>query len=597
MTVIHRKTKLKARRLIRTQKRQITSVSEQADEGINKHFLKRFSRLFAVRRFVFVWVLLLFVLGGGTLWQVQGLDKFYLESRPADGGTYREGIIGAYTNGNPIFAAGSVDTSIAKLVFSSLFVTRQGILQGDLAEKYTVDESGKNYLVNLKQGVFWHDGEVLNADDVVFTYKTIQNPAARSILESSWQGVNITKIDDYTVNFELPNALSSFPYSMTNGIVPEHVLGLIEPAELRSDNFNTIGLIGSGPFKLTTVEVEGESLESRQERIVLARHDKYHNGVTAVNGAVIRSYRDEDTMLTDFDNQIIQSMVGLSTVPSKLLDSPNAKAISIPLTSKVMIFMNNSNEILKDKEVRRALVMATNVEQIRSRLSFMPTSSNSPFLRSQFAYDTEVTQLDYNVASAKESLDKAGWVPGTNGIREKEGKKLKVRLLSQSLSEYSNIVQQLQVLWGEVGVEVEAVLQPEEDLQSGALAGHDYDVLLYGISIGHDPDIFAYWHSSQIDPNSQSRLNLSEFNNPIADAALEAGRTRADESLRKVKYRPFLEVWRDEAPGISLYQPNFLMIVQGVFDGIETSQMLNATERFNSVSNWRVRNDKVYIEN
>ncbi len=138
-----------------------------------------------------------------------------------------------------------------------------------------------------------------------------------------------------------------------------------------------------------------------------------------------------------------------------------------------------------------------------------------------------------------------------------------------------------------------AILQAESDIQSGAISRHSYDVLIYGISIGYDPDVFAYWHSSQADPNSAAHLNLSEFRNDVADKALEGGRTRIDEDLRKVKYEPFLKVWRDEAPAIALYQPRFLMVVQGTFDGFQEGQLAQATNRFYSLPNWKVRNTQV----
>jgi peptide/nickel transport system substrate-binding protein len=168
--------------------------------------------------------------------------------------------------------------------------------------------------------------------------------------------------------------------------------------------------------------------------------------------------------------------------------------------------------------------------------------------------------------------------------------------VSQSLSEYASITQKIQQQWGAVGVEIEAILQPEEDIQSNALARHDYDVLLYGISIGFDPDVFAYWHSSQADPNSSS-LNLSEFKNAVADEALEAGRTRVDETLRKVKYEPFLRQWQAEVPAVALYQPRFVMVTRGTFVGFESKFMSSATDRYWSIANWKIRNDETVKQN
>jgi peptide/nickel transport system substrate-binding protein len=592
MPIIDRRTKLKARRLLRKQRRKAEEVSEQADQNINKLVFKRFDRLVNVRRFISVWIALVLLLGFGALWQVRALDKYYLETTPVAGGVYREGIIGSFTNANPLFATSSVDTSVSKLVFSGLFkVSPLGEVVGDLATSYEVNDRGSVYTVKLKENVYWHDGEKFDAEDVVYTYSAIQNPATRSPLRSSWSGVQVTLTDSYTVVFTLPNPFSSFPYALVNGIVPSHILSGVENEDLRSSKFNTIESIGTGAFKLSAIEVSGVQREERQERIALTRNDGYFGDLPGINSVVIRTYNDEESMILDFKDKVIQSMVGLTSISDKLLDEETVKLQQAPLTSSVMLFFNNSNEFLKDKILRQALTYATNTSALRSSIGYSPVPADSPFLKNQFAYNEEITQLPYDSEAAKAKFEEAGWLVGEDGIRQKDGKKLRLRLVSQSLSEYSAITQKLQEEWGKLGVSIDAILQPEEDIQSNALARHDYDIFLYGISIGYDPDVFAYWHSSQTDPNSSS-LNLSEYKNEIADEALEAGRTRIDETLRKVKYNPFLSQWREDAPAIAIYQPRFVMVTRGTFEGFHNAYMSTATDRYWSISNWKIRNSE-----
>jgi len=590
MSLIDRKTKLKARRVIRRQKRLAESVSVQADEELNRLFFRRFGRLHVVRRFVIVWTVLVLLLGIGALWQVRGMNSFYLATSPIDGGVYREGIIGTFTNANPLFATTSVDTSVSKLIFSGLFkISVSSELVGDLAEKLDVDSRGITYTVTLRDGIYWQDGEKFTADDVVFTYKTIQNPAARSPLRSNWQGVKVTKTDEKTVVFTLPGPLSSFSYSLVNGIVPEHILGSVDSEDLRSSNFNTVKPIGTGMFQLKTLEVSGVEIDSRQERIALVRNDGYFGKKPGLDSVVIRSYRDEDTMIKDFDRQVIKSMVGLNSVPDTLQNQELTTLQQAPLTSTVMIFLNNSSKLLQDKKLRQALLYATDSDSIRKSLSYNAVASDSPFLKSQFAYNPEIVQLPYDTVKATALLDELGWKIGEDGIRAKDGVKLSLKFVSQSLSEYASITQKLQQEWSSLGIRIEAILQPEADIQVNALARHDYDVFLYGISVGYDPDVFAYWHSSQADPNSSS-LNLSEYKDGASDVALEAGRTRLDKQLRKVKYQPFLEHWREDAPAKALYQPRFFMVTRGTFVGFESGYMSSATDRYRSIADWKIRN-------
>jgi peptide/nickel transport system substrate-binding protein len=593
MPLIDRKTQLKARRAVRQQKRAVEQATALADDSIERLFLKRFGRLLRVRRFVLVWTGFVFLLSSGVFWQLGTLDTFYLKSSPVAGGTYREGIVGVFTNANPLFATSSVDSSISRLVFSSLFVANsQGDLLGDLASGIEVDELGKIYTVSLRNNIKWHDGEDFDADDVIYTYKTIQDPQARSPLLSSWKGVNVVRVDNLTVKFELPNTFSSFQFALTNGIVPEHILSEEDPADLRSTSFNTLDAIGTGPFVIRTIEVVGADIDTRQERIAMNAYEQYHSSVPGVGSIVIRSYRSNEAMLADFDDQVIQSMVGYSG-PIDDVAGDDIQVLSAPLTSSVMVFLNNSNPILSDQKIRQALVQATNVESIRKTLDFQPVQSDSPFLKSQFSYNPDIVQLPYDPAKATALLDEAGWMPGVDGVRMKDGLPLRLRLVSQSLSDYSKIAQLLQKEWVAIGIEVEVILQPEADIQTGSLARHDYDVLLYGISIGYDPDVFAYWHSSQTDPNAQTRLNLSEYKSDIADDALEAGRTRTETELRKIKYEPFLKSWRDDAPAIALYQPRFTMIVRGTFEGFNSGQLKQPVDRYRSISKWKIRNDQV----
>ncbi len=591
MSFIDRKTKLKARRIIRKQKRIASTATEQVDQDINRLFFKRFGRLENVRRFVAVWTALVLLLGFGALWQVRSLDNYYLETSPIAGGVYREGIVGTFTNSNPLFATTPVDLSVSKLIYPGLFkVSPEGEIEGDLAESIELDNRGVNYTVKLRDNIKWHDGEEFDADDVVFTYNTIQNPTAKSSLNSSWRGVKVAKLDQYTVVFTLQNPLSSFPYALVNGIVPQHILADIDLEDLRSNNFNTVSAIGTGPFKLKTLEVSGVKKEERQERIALNKYKDYFGNKPGLDSVVIRTYSDEEKMIKDFDDKVIQSMVGLTSVSDKLKDQEDVDLQQSHLTSSVMVFFNNSTTILNDKNVRQALVHATDISYLRKGLGYDPLPSDSPFLKSQFAYNPDIVQLPFDLEKSVAKFEEAGWKLNADGIREKDGALLKLRLVSQSLSEYASITQKIQSSWSSVGVQVEAILQPEEDIQSGVLARHDYDVLLYGISVGYDPDVFAYWHSSQADPNS-SNLNLSEFNNAIADESLEAGRTRTDEALRKIKYEPFLKQWKEEAPAVALYQPRFVMVTGGTFEGFKSGQMSSATDRYWSIADWKVRND------
>ena len=187
--------RLKFKRLLRKQKRDVVAHAELAEENLERLFFRRLARLTNVRRFVFSWVSLLLLLIISVSLQARGLGSFYQKIAATEGGTLREGVVGTFSTANPLYAVTVVDSSVSKLIFSGLFShDASNQLVPDLADRWEADEKGQVYKVTLRKNVLWHDGKPFTAADVVFTYKTIQNPDAKSPLLSSWLGVTITAL-------------------------------------------------------------------------------------------------------------------------------------------------------------------------------------------------------------------------------------------------------------------------------------------------------------------------------------------------------------------------------------------------------------------
>jgi peptide/nickel transport system substrate-binding protein len=594
--VIDKSTKTKFRRRYKSRKRQVEGIGNQAEENIEKLFFRRLPRLGDVRRFVFAWLLLFLLLIGGVVAQTRSLERLYQEAGPIPGGTFTEGVLGSFTNANPLYATGSVDSAVSHLVFSGLLrYDSQNRLVQDLAERYEINTIGSIYTVTLRDDIFWHDGRAITSADVLFTYKTIQNPDAKSPLLASWQGITIEAPDARTVIFTLPNALTAFPHSLTNGIVPKHLLDGVEPSQLRSVRFNTASPIGSGPFRWGTIEVTGTGPEDRQEQIGFIPYELFHRGQPKLQQFIIRTFRDENKLINSLKSQEINAAVGIETQPDDIEES-TLQDFNIPLTSEVMAFFKNSNEILSDLRVRKALVQAVDQNSIVTSLGYPVIPAKSPLLLSHLGNDKNIVQLPFDKDAANKLLDEAGWVRGQDGLRTKDGKPLTLRLFSQTTSEYTYVSRELQKQWAEAGVDVQVMLQSAQDLQQVTISQHNYDILLYGISLGKDPDVFAYWHSSQATPRTGGSLNFSEYRSPVADKSLEAGRTRSDEALRAIKYKPFLEAWRSDAPALALYQPRMLYLTRTPIANFEPRSFNTAYDRYNNVENWMIRVGKTIKE-
>ena len=591
--MINRTTKLRWRRRLRLSKKQVEDIGYQAEEHLERHFFKRLSRLSEVKRFVTAWLLLIILLGGVTAYQTRFLERYYLSLQPTSGGTYVEGIQGNFSNANPLFAVNNVDASVSRLVFASLLKYNQkNKLVGDLARSWKTDKHGRTYRVRLKPNLVWQDGKPLTARDVVFTYQTIQKPDAKSSLYSSWRNITVTAKDKQTIIFQLPSALSSFPHALTNGIVPRHLLSGIPLAQLRSVAFNTSAPVGAGPFKWKEIEILGDTLEKRHQRIALIANEKYHAGKPKLSAFVLDVFHDSKTMLKSFNKREINALVGLSSLPDDMGNNLSINVNNIPLSGEVMVFFKTSDGVLANKEIRRAVVLATNTAKVIKGLGYPVVRANQPFLRGQLGYNDKLAQPKHKASLAKKILSKNGWKVGPGGTRLKNKKRLSFKLYSQSNSEYAGILQNLQKQWRSVGIDVQVFLQPSADLQS-TISFHGYDALVYGITVGADPDIFAYWHSSQADIRSTNRLNFSEYKSGVADQALEAGRNREDPAVRQFKYNQFLRAWRQDLPALALYQPRFLYVTRGQLFKFNPSVINIGADRFANVENWMINQQKL----
>ncbi len=591
--MISRAFKLRFRRRLRMRKLQVEEFGQQAELQLERNFFRRLERLAQVRRFVTTWLLLVFLIGGCLVAQINSLHSYYQRAAFVPGGTFTEGILGTFTNANPLYATGPVDAAVSKLLFASLLTYDQNNnLTGDLAKDWSVDATGRVYTVHLRPHLIWQDGQPLTADDVVFTYNLIENPDARSPLNPSWQGIEVTATDPLTVTFKLPNTLSAFPYSLTNGIVPQHILKDVPMTALRSVPFNTVKPVGAGPFKFSTLEVTGNSVDNRQEHVALDAFAGYHAGQPKLDRFVINSFRNQDLMVKSFRAHNVDAMAGFTQVPSALKSDKSVTTYNMPMTAAVMTFFKTTEPPFDDVNVRQALVRATNIPSVIEGLDYPTRPVREPLLQNQLAYNPAYQQAGFDLNAAKQMLDQDGWAVGKGGIRYKDGQPLTFSLYAQDDSEYSYVANTLQKQWRAAGVDVKVVLNSDTDFQA-TLSSHNYDALLYGISIGQDPDVFVYWDSKYADVRVQNRLNFSEYKSGTVDTALQAGRTRTDPVLRAVKYQPFLQSWQADAPAVGLYQPRFLYITHGQIAGVTEHVINNEIDRYDNVINWMVREKNV----
>ena len=583
-----RVSKLRVRRFWRHRHSQVDTISQNAGSHLERNFLGRLYRLRAVWRFTTGWTLLFVIIFGCLIAQISALRSYYQTVQPVPGGLYSEGIAGPFTTANPLYAVSEVDSSVSRLIFAGLLsYNSHNQLVGDLADSWSVDSSGTFYTVHLRPHLKWQDSQPLTAADVVYTYQTIQQPDAQSPLFSSWQDVKVAEVNSQTVSFKLPNPLTSFPYSLTNGIVPEHILSSINVVNLRTANFNTADPIGAGPFKWSSVGVSSDQ-SNPEVQINLVPFKSYWAGAPKLSSFIVDAFSNSNSLIAAYQSGQVTAMVEPNNLPASIVKDSSNQIYNLPLTAGVYVFFKSSNLILADTSVRLALIASADRSTIIQKLQYPAISVDEPLLRGQLGYNSAYAQVTDQPSKAISLLNSDGWQLGNNGIRAKNGLPLAFSLTVPDDPTYVKVADQLSAQWKRIGIEV--TIEPEQSLDfQNSLSSHTYDAVLYGISIGVDPDVYIYWDSAQADVSSTEPLNFSEFRSDIADEALQAGRTRLGDQLRSIKYQQFLQVWQQEAPALALYQPQLLYVSHVSIYGLETTQINTDADRFNNVQNWMIR--------
>lgn len=578
------------RRKLRARKKAIVQSTESFNKTLERHIFRRTHNWQNARRFLITWIVLVSLLAGGLLFQMRILQAEYLTVSPIAGGVYNEGIVGDIKNINPIFAVTPADTAVSSLVFSSLLAYDQNNqLTGDLASDWKADANSKKFTVTVRDNAFWHDGKPVTADDIVFTYQTIQNPDTKSPLYTTWRGVKVEKQDDKTVVFTLPNAYSPFLHLLTTGIIPKHLLENVAKDQLRSSTFNTEQAIGTGPFVLNSIDTENVS-EQGGETVQLGKNTQYYRGNVQLDGFTLRTYPDQKRVISALENKDIVGAVADVALPQE----SQYNVLRFTQTSAMMVFFNTTKPIMQDVKLRQALLSAINPSVASGVVGYPTVPVRSPILKDQVGYSDASLQQNPSPETTNKILNELGWLWAEgDSYRKKDGKELSIDFVSQNSGDYAKVAEEVQKQWAQYGIKTNVTLEKAEDISTTRLATKEYDALLYAITIGPDPDVYVYWHSSQTKPDAKPGYNFSMYNSAKADQALEDGRSRTDPSLRAVKYKPFLDAWRQDVPAVGLYQPRTTYVTSVPVYNLNEMTINTAAERYRNVHNWQINTEKV----
>lgn len=511
----------------------------------------------------------------------------------AAGGDFIEGVVGAPRTLNPLLNDFlPVDQQLTDLIFDGLVrydPTSKRYVPA-LAQSWETSEDGLTVIFTLKPDRFWHDGEPVTADDVLFSYQLLQEPnfPGASFLPTLWQTVTIEKLDDLTVAFRLAEPYAPFLEATTRGILPQHLLEDVTAVELPNHPFNQFP-IGTGPFM---VDDTVNWMESGVLRLLPTTPETSH----LLDALMFRFYPDFDAVEAAF---LAGEIHGYSTVLNhdlpQMFQQSEVQAVSNRANRLAMVLFNMGemgHEAVAEVEVRRALAQGTNRQQvIDSVLNGQALLVEGPYLSSSWAFSPQiVTPIQYNPISATAVLENQGWQLNEGQVvRQRDESELSLRLVG--LRQNSAVITALTEQWTELGVGLDVTLVEDgaalrQMLQEGA-----FDIALVDVVPTHDPDLYDFWSQEAIVRGQ----NFGQWNNRRASEALENGRKLWTRAERRPYYDTFLRLYNSDMPAFSLYQYISTFVVHPDVSGVLLGVINTPRDKYATFHQWYLLEEETAV--
>jgi peptide/nickel transport system substrate-binding protein len=458
---------------------------------------------------------------------------------------------------NKLFANSDASDQVANLISAPIFryddrgeyVPEMATVVPTLANG-GISRDGKTVVLHLRHGMLWSDGAPLDARDVRFTWRAVMNPHNNTRLRSGWDDITAMDLpDNDTVAVHLRE-----PYAAILGIfalggagyppLPEHLLGTLP--DLNRADFNEHP-ISSGPFVLTKWE-HGSSL-------AFDANPKYWRGTPAIPHISYRIIPSADTLFAALQTHEVD--VDVDSITETQI--ARLHLLTGYATQKRMvgnyrhITFNTKKPTLSDVRVRLAIAEAVDWDRInatvfhgynaRATSDIMPGSWAAPV----------IPAYRYDLANAKLLLTAAGWIPGPDGIRRRNGMPLSIDI-STTPSKAANVqaeVQMQQALKA-AGVDLHVRNYPTSLLfaQDGPLYGGKYDLSLTIDTNAPDPDNEGEWSGAFIPPHG---ANTTFLDDPVITATSHEAAHTVDRAQRKALYAREERRIHELVPAIFMY--------------------------------------------
>lgn len=471
---------------------------------------------------------------------------------------------------------------IDQAVFSGLLGTAPNLsIYGDLAQDVPTLENGgvkrvgvgMDVTYQLRPGLRWSDGQPLTPDDVVFTYQAITG-AGRSAGVSQEGYSLITSVERAGANGVVMHFSSLYPafQGLFAVVLPQHRLQGLAPAALPTDTYWTKPDVVSGPFMVQEITTD---------HVTLRRNPQYAEGRSGMpflahpayaDQVVFRSFLSRQAVLAalkagdvqadvDLTERELNTLAGMSGIALTLAPALAYEQVSLNQASPNAV-TGASPPWAGDRLLSEALDLGMDRPAVVRRLGGgLPSMATPVAPLVAWAYDASVAAPVYDLQQARRLLDQDGWVPGADGMRSKNGKRLAFVLTAASGQLRATEEDILVAGWRKLGADVTIQVQTPALLfasydQGGVLARGTYEAALWSWILPPDPDSeYGIFHSSSAPASGRpSNENYSRCHDQAIDRSLDSGRSTLDQAQRAAAYRAFQVAYASARCELPLYR-------------------------------------------
>ncbi len=510
-----------------------------------------------------------FMAGGVELLAACGTNPSSQNQNVKKGGHITEGSTSDPTTFNTIFITDTASSIPNGMMFTGLIDSKaDGTLIPAIAKAVPkVDADQLTYKFELRQDATWSDGRPITSDDVLFTYSLMAGKTYdyKAINSRYWPDLeqyldSVTAPDKYTVVMKTKVPYAPFLVNYVFAPLPKHVLEPVvqkAPASFRQADWNFAPTVVSGPFQFDRWD--------KSQQVVLKANPKHFLGTPNLESYVMKIVSDGVQIV----NQLKTGELDVGGVEPSLWEdlgtANNVNRVSFqapgwdyfaynmdpanpkrPVTGKIF------GDAATGKMVRQALYYAIDRTKLAEKVYFKQADvATSVEPKISWSFTNSVAQYPFDTKKAADMLDQAGWKPGPDGVRTKDGVRFSFEVITNVGNKArESTIQVLAESWRQIGVEANPKpIQFTEYVKTSTT--RDFDMVMGGIAAGQDPDLSQIYHSRVIGKG----LNRMGYNNPKLDGLLDQAVQVFDQAKRKQIYAEVQKTLMEDVPAAMLVWP------------------------------------------